>query len=122
MLNFLFRTERVRISPGGRLIQNNGRVWFVAAGSEGHRRGQNEAAAEPCERSQVLAQEPDAEPGAEGGFNVEEYSGPRSGNVVDAPVPKQRRCCRTQHSADRSEEHTSELQSLRHLVCRLLLE
>src|SRR5437899_7276102 len=27
----------------------------------------------------------------------------------------------TRH-ADRSEEHTSELQSLRHLVCRLLLE
>src|SRR5258705_6142981 len=27
----------------------------------------------------------------------------------------------TQHG-DRSEEHTSELQSLRHLVCRLLLE
>src|SRR5262245_63224375 len=27
--------------------------------------------------------------------------------------------CRTR---DRSEEHTSELQSLRHLVCRLLLE
>src|SRR5438045_7687886 len=26
------------------------------------------------------------------------------------------------HEADRSEEHTSELQSLRHLVCRLLLE
>src|SRR5438045_6949599 len=25
-------------------------------------------------------------------------------------------------SVDRSEEHTSELQSLRHLVCRLLLE
>src|SRR5205814_9155519 len=25
-------------------------------------------------------------------------------------------------AADRSEEHTSELQSLRHLVCRLLLE
>jgi len=25
-------------------------------------------------------------------------------------------------SSDRSEEHTSELQSLRHLVCRLLLE
>src|ERR1039458_10435847 len=25
-------------------------------------------------------------------------------------------------TADRSEEHTSELQSLRHLVCRLLLE
>src|ERR1035438_4559162 len=28
-------------------------------------------------------------------------------------------CCRT---VNRSEEHTSELQSLRHLVCRLLLE
>src|SRR5215212_10517205 len=26
------------------------------------------------------------------------------------------------HSGGRSEEHTSELQSLRHLVCRLLLE
>src|ERR1039458_10841212 len=26
------------------------------------------------------------------------------------------------HRNDRSEEHTSELQSLRHLVCRLLLE
>src|SRR5437899_9978591 len=26
------------------------------------------------------------------------------------------------HLQDRSEEHTSELQSLRHLVCRLLLE
>src|SRR5262245_64136473 len=27
-----------------------------------------------------------------------------------------------EHAAFRSEEHTSELQSLRHLVCRLLLE
>src|SRR5258705_10106718 len=31
------------------------------------------------------------------------------------------RCCR-QCRHRRSEEHTSELQSLRHLVCRLLLE
>src|SRR5258705_5097367 len=29
---------------------------------------------------------------------------------------------RCDHHLDRSEEHTSELQSLRHLVCRLLLE
>src|SRR5262245_65926556 len=29
---------------------------------------------------------------------------------------------RHEHEAPRSEEHTSELQSLRHLVCRLLLE
>src|SRR5438045_7596204 len=28
----------------------------------------------------------------------------------------------SEHNAVRSEEHTSELQSLRHLVCRLLLE
>src|SRR5205814_8515327 len=34
--------------------------------------------------------------------------------------PRQRR--RTHRAAARSEEHTSELQSLRHLVCRLLLE
>src|SRR5258705_6170410 len=32
------------------------------------------------------------------------------------------RVTRTLTSANRSEEHTSELQSLRHLVCRLLLE
>src|SRR5205814_10375052 len=35
-----------------------------------------------------------------------------------------RRCCSAFRTAqcNRSEEHTSELQSLRHLVCRLLLE
>src|ERR1035438_1828472 len=32
------------------------------------------------------------------------------------------RCHRAQSRARRSEEHTTELQSLRHLVCRLLLE
>src|SRR5437899_10054677 len=30
--------------------------------------------------------------------------------------------CAIRHACNRSEEHTSELQSLRHLVCRLLLE
>src|SRR6267378_5424153 len=35
--------------------------------------------------------------------------------------PGRRRCMRTPRS-DRSEEHTSELQSRRDLVCRLLLE
>src|SRR5437899_12253694 len=33
-----------------------------------------------------------------------------------------RRCPKKTSSPPRSEEHTSELQSLRHLVCRLLLE
>src|ERR1039458_10513355 len=32
------------------------------------------------------------------------------------------KCERGERRVDRSEEHTSELQSLRHLVCRLLLE
>src|SRR5437016_10838242 len=40
--------------------------------------------------------------------------------------PAMRRCCRpawsTVSSLGRSEEHTSELQSLTNLVCRLLLE
>src|SRR5436853_4083616 len=31
-------------------------------------------------------------------------------------------CETLSHEGERSEEHTSELQSLRHLVCRLLLE
>src|SRR5438045_1483459 len=43
-----------------------------------------------------------------------------------APVPivllTARRDLNKQKVAERSEEHTSELQSLRHLVCRLLLE
>src|ERR1035441_4693558 len=33
-----------------------------------------------------------------------------------------RRCMTTKNTPKRSEEHTSELQSLRQLVCRLLLE
>src|SRR5438045_6954388 len=37
-------------------------------------------------------------------------------------VPRVRAAARTRGTTGRSEEHTSELQSLRHLVCRLLLE
>src|ERR1039458_5117632 len=43
----------------------------------------------------------------------------RSGGAVPWPY---RPAAGTVRPADRSEEHTSELQSLRHLVCRLLLE
>src|SRR5687767_15736396 len=39
-----------------------------------------------------------------------------------AGVPPRRRANRTAVRAQRSEEHTSELQSLAYLVCRLLLE
>src|SRR2546425_3426487 len=36
--------------------------------------------------------------------------------------PTPRGCCTSRRSPKRSEEHTSELQSLAYLVCRLLLE
>src|ERR1035438_5009049 len=42
---------------------------------------------------------------------------PESGRVTDEPGSQ----CH-EPNPNRSEEHTSELQSLRHLVCRLLLE
>src|SRR5437899_9980234 len=56
-----------------------------------------------------------------------------SGKIILPPVPSHhnpyyRDMCdgrwtdREPRSVQRSEEHTSELQSLRHLVCRLLLE
>src|ERR1035438_511733 len=38
------------------------------------------------------------------------------------PCDATKSTARSKSSASRSEEHTSELQSLRHLVCRLLLE
>src|SRR5258705_10088104 len=44
------------------------------------------------------------------------------GRGLAARTPPQRRGALLRLHADRSEEHTSELQSLRHLVCRLLLE
>src|SRR5947199_6384819 len=42
--------------------------------------------------------------------------------AVDRHLPPLRHLEELQDVVDRSEEHTSELQSLRHLVCRLLLE
>src|SRR5438045_6951530 len=47
-------------------------------------------------------------------------SGPR--HYGELNQPGMGRGQRAQQPAGRSEEHTSELQSLRHLVCRLLLE
>src|SRR5205814_4523549 len=41
---------------------------------------------------------------------------------VGLDLPRQARGVSRTHVGVRSEEHTSELQSLRHLVCRLLLE
>src|SRR5205814_2765689 len=58
-----------------------------------------------------------------GDFSTEKIVGPvpqltiieGTKNVASFPI-------RQRHALRRSEEHTSELQSLRHLVCRLLLE
>src|SRR5258705_6110430 len=50
---------------------------------------------------------------------------PTPRNAYDARPRSRCSCCSartTATSRPRSEEHTSELQSLRHLVCRLLLE
>src|SRR5437899_4541914 len=40
----------------------------------------------------------------------------------NTPTKRARPSCKEESRCARSEEHTSELQSLRHLVCRLLLE
>src|ERR1035441_2338886 len=50
---------------------------------------------------------------------VEEIGSPAIGTMFDVHNAIDER---ESHAALRSEEHTSELQSLRHLVCRLLLE
>src|ERR1035441_11122025 len=46
----------------------------------------------------------------------------RSGGVWRCCIRWRSKRCRRCANGLRSEEHTSELQSLRHLVCRLLLE
>src|SRR5258705_1615908 len=54
-----------------------------------------------------------------------EPAGHALGRRLGVPVPVLRRegvSRRRRRARPRSEEHTSELQSLRHLVCRLLLE
>src|SRR2546422_7403132 len=46
----------------------------------------------------------------------------RAGECLRVTFEKLERLLDTVHGVDRSEEHTSELQSRLHLVCRLLLE
>src|SRR5262245_63835529 len=47
---------------------------------------------------------------------------PTRGSEAEIAPPARRRPFALEANLRRSEEHTSELQSLRHLVCRLLLE
>src|SRR5262245_62774821 len=49
-------------------------------------------------------------------------SGEAPGHTAVRARPHARRTAAPAAATSRSEEHTSELQSLRHLVCRLLLE
>src|ERR1035441_10893289 len=55
------------------------------------------------------------------GIYRKELAPPHQGHTKATPKPHQSHTKATPKPT-RSEEHTSELQSLRHLVCRLLLE
>ena len=61
----------------------------MAARGERDGRAEDECASEPGEGAEVLAEELDAEEGAESGLNVEEDAGARGGDAVDAPVPEE---------------------------------
>src|SRR5437899_6720564 len=50
------------------------------------------------------------------------FNGLKGGEPASHRYPCRRRPVGPTGAIERSEEHTSELQSLRHLVCRLLLE
>src|SRR5262245_64980211 len=65
------------------------------------------------------------DPITDGPINPQEYLDTRGKDAVQRYLVKEvQKVYRSQGVTinDRSEEHTSELQSLRHLVCRLLLE
>src|SRR4051794_41498657 len=55
-------------------------------------------------------------------FRSPPTSSPRSSSGPTSSIRISRRACRAPRISSRSEEHTSELQSPVHLVCRLLLE
>src|SRR3712207_8615548 len=60
--------------------------------------------------------------GEAGQVRVAEQHGTRGGPVETGRALQQCRLTRTGGAHNRSEEHTSELQSRQYLVCRLLLE
>src|ERR1035438_4194086 len=67
-----------------------------------------------------LERRPEKPIGAPTGVNLDEHGHARYTTISGLPI--RRLYTPADLPADRSEEHTSELQSLRHLVCRLLLE
>src|ERR1039458_9134659 len=80
----------------------------------------------PCAiASNAASSTPRKKPTARSTTSSPRPTSPRSANSPSATPPtrwKRNSWPRAKASASRSEEHTSELQSLRHLVCRLLLE
>lgn len=62
---------------------------LVAGGGENHGGGEDECAAQPGVGAEFVAEQLDAEDGADGGFEVEEDSGSRGGDLMDAPVPEE---------------------------------
>src|SRR5436853_1925515 len=54
--------------------------------------------------------------------NQKPFPGETPGEILKRQVDRSDFVAPRQYNPSRSEEHTSELQSLRHLVCRLLLE
>src|SRR5437899_8186447 len=67
----------------------------------------------------LFRSKPVGRPRAEGGPARENVAGVHLADRADVVQPV---CPAGADDGHRSEEHTSELQSLRHLVCRLLLE
>src|SRR2546429_6361277 len=55
-------------------------------------------------------------------YREQQHEASQHGADQQDPAPGQREGQQDQHAQARSEEHTSELQSRLHLVCRLLLE
>ena len=60
----------------------------MAACGEGDGRAEDECASEPGEGAEVLAEQLDAEVGAEQWLDVEQDAGARGGNAVDSPIPE----------------------------------
>src|SRR5579863_3634756 len=83
------------------LLQNYVELGLVAARGQHDGGCQNETSAKPGIGAEVFAQEPDAEIGAEGRLDIEEDTGTRGGDVVDAPVPQKGRGCRAGQAANR---------------------
>src|SRR5262245_63393462 len=93
--------------------------WFAEPRRDQNRRNLHPRDALLANRQQALAQilKPHSAPQRERQIHVTELT-----RALDADALQAHRYCLMLAAIVRSEEHTSELQSLRHLVCRLLLE